>query len=187
MPKSLAAALAALLIAAVATSCSLEVQRASHVTAHAATLKAKVHCGALKQARKHRRHRAHRHVRPHGRIWLQLRRTGRHDWKRVTRKRHFSCAGHRKRVVVAKRVRGLRAGALYEYRLAIDPRRRGGRRVFSQLKRFRTVGTRPPALRDPAPLPSVKGFRPGLAGTADHPRTAVAAKEINSEPAQPRR
>jgi hypothetical protein len=180
MPKSLAAAFAVLLVAAVATGCRLEVRPAAHVTAHAATLKAKVHCGALKQARKHRRHRAHRHVRPHGRIWLQLRRTGKHQWKRVTRKRHFACAGQRKRVAIAKRVRGLRAGALYEYRLAVDPRRRGGRRVYSQLKRFRTVGTRPPALRDPAPLPSVKGFRPGLAGTADHPRSAVAAKRLGA-------
>ena len=180
MPKSLVAALAAVLVAAVATGCSLQVQRATHVTAHAATLKAKVHCGALKQARKHRRHRAHRHVRPHGRIWLQLRRTGRHDWKRVTRKRHFSCAGQRKRVASAKRVRGLRAGALYEYRLAADPRRRGGRRVYSQLKRFRTVGRRPPALRRPVPLPSVKGFRAGLVGTGDHPRSALAARRLGA-------
>ena len=52
--------------------------------------------------------------------------------------------------------------------------------MYSQLKRFRTVGRRPPALRRPAPLPSVTGFRPGLAGTADHPRSAVAAKRLGA-------
>jgi hypothetical protein len=102
MTKSHAAAVAALLlVAALATGCSFEVQRATKVTAHAATLKAKVNCGALKQARNQRRPHVRHRKRAHGHMWLQLRRTGNRHWKRVSRKRHFACRGHKKRVVVA--------------------------------------------------------------------------------------
>lgn len=127
--------------------------------------------------RKHR-HRARGHGRAHGRVWWQLRQAGSSAWQRVSRKRQFACAKRHKRIVVSKRVTGLRAGVLYQYRLAVDPRRRGGRRLFSPVRRFRTVG--PPAPRQFAP-PEVMGFRPGLVGTADHARSALAARRLGAD------
>jgi hypothetical protein len=146
--------------------CGFEVKRATHVTANAATLKAKVHCGTRK------------HVRLHGRLWWQLRQSGTSAWKRVSHKRHFACGKRRKLIAVSKRVAGLHAGVEYQFRLAVDPRRRGGRRVYSPVKRFRTLG--PPAPRQII-LPPVNGFKPGLVGTADHSRSAIAAERLGAD------
>ncbi|MEA2379905.1 MAG: hypothetical protein QOD13_3812 [Thermoleophilaceae bacterium] len=166
------AAAAVVLLTGLISGCSYEVKRATHVTADAATLKAKVHCGSRKHVRKHGRF--------HGRLWWQLRQSGTPGWKRVSRKRHFACGERRKRIVVSKRVHGLRAGAEYQFRLALDPRRRGGRRVFSPVRRFRTRGSAPPAPRQ-LTLRGVKGFKPGLVGTADHGRSALAAKRLGAD------
>jgi hypothetical protein len=166
MPKRHAAALAVLLLSLL-SGCRFEVSRASHVTADAATLKAKLHCGTRK------------HSRPRGRVWLQMRRAGTSAWHRVSRKRRFACSKRHRRIVISKRVTGLRAGVAYQYRLALDPRRRGGRRFYSRARRFRTVGGLP-APRQLA-LPQVRGFRPGLVGTADHGRSALAAKRLGAD------
>ena len=149
MTKRHAAALVVLLTGLV-SGCSLEVKRATHVTADSATLKAKLDCGARK------------HVRPRGSLWWQLRQAGTPAWKRVTPKRRFACHKRSKGIVVSGRATGLRAGVVYQYRLAVDPRRRGGRRVYSRVRRFKTAG--PPAPRQLAP-PTAKGFKPGLVGT----------------------
>ncbi len=165
MTKRHAAALVVLL-ASLASGCSFEIKRATDVTADAATLKAKVHCGARK------------HVRPHGRLWWQMRQAGTSAWKRISRKRRFACDKRRKRIVISKRVTGLRVGMVYQYRLAVDPRRRGGRRVYSGVRSFKTA-------QPPAPwqlvLPQVTGFRPGLVGTADHARSALAAGRLGAD------
>jgi hypothetical protein len=166
MTKSHAAALVVLLTGLV-SGCSLQINRATHVTAEGATLKAKLHCGARK------------HVRLHGRLWWQLRQPGATAWKRVTPKRRFACHRRTKRIVISGRVTGLRAGVLYQYRLAVDPRRRGGRRLYSRVRAFKTVG-RPPAPRQLV-LPHAKGFRPGLVGTADHARSALAAGRLGAD------
>jgi hypothetical protein len=79
MTKRHAAALVVAALTTLATGCSLEIKRATHVTADAASLKAKVHCGARK------------HVRLHGRLWWQLRQAGTSAWMRVTPKRRFVC------------------------------------------------------------------------------------------------
>jgi hypothetical protein len=131
------------------------------------------------RARKHRR--ARRHKRVHGRVWWQLRPAGTPDWHRVSRKRRLACGQRRKRIVISKRVTGLRAGLTYQYRLAFDPRRLGGRRAYSRPKRFRTDGAPVPPGPRPLLLPAVKGFRPGLVGTADHPRSALAAKRLGAD------
>ncbi|MEA2418405.1 MAG: hypothetical protein QOE60_611 [Thermoleophilaceae bacterium] len=136
-----------------------------------------------RQARKQRhagkRKRAGAHKRAHGRLWLQLRPAGGSAWLRVTQRRHFTCATPRKRIAISKRVRGLSAGVAYQYRLAVDPRKRGGKRLYSPARRFKTAGAHP-APR-PLVLPQVKGFRPGLVGTADHPRSALAAKRLGAD------
>ena len=108
MPRRHVAALIVLL-ATLVSGCRLEVRSAMHVTASAATLKAKVHCGGAK------------HVRFHGRAWWQLRRAGASAWKRVTPKRRFACRKRTKRIVISGRLKGLHAGVLYQYRLAVDP------------------------------------------------------------------
>jgi hypothetical protein len=154
------------LLASLASGCSVQINRATHVTADAATLKARVHCGARE------------HVRPHGRLWWQVRQAGTSTWRRVSRKRRFACDKRHKRIVVSKRVTGLRAGVVYQYRLAVDPRRRGGRRVYSPIRRFKTAG--PPAPRQLL-LPQARGFRPGLVGTADHVRSALAAGRLGAD------
>jgi hypothetical protein len=165
MTKRHAAALVVLLTG-LASGCSFEVKRATRVTADAATLKADMRCGARA------------HVRAHGRLWWQLRQSGTSAWKRVSRKRHFACGKRRKRLVVSKRVTGLQAGVAYQFRLVADPRRNGGRRLYSRARRFKT-----PA--QPAPrqlvLPAVQGFKPGLVGTADHPRSAQAARQLGAD------
>jgi hypothetical protein len=136
-----------------------------------------------RNARKHRKHRrARKHARAHGRLWWQLRQADTGAWKRVTRKRPFACTQRGKRLIISGRLTGLRAGVLYEYRLAVDPRRLGGKRLYSPTRRFRTdaaPGPRP----GPRPLllPAVRGFRPGLVGTADHPRSALAAKRLGAD------
>ena len=155
-----------LLLTGFATGCSFQVKRATHVTADAATLKAKLHCEARKDKRLH------------GRAWWQLRESGSHSWRKVSRRRRFACGKRRKRIAISKRVTGLRAGAEYQFRLAVDPRRRGGRRLYSAVRRFRTVA--PPAPR-PLVIPTVKGFQPGLVGTADHGRSAIAAKRLGAD------
>jgi hypothetical protein len=165
MTKRHAAAFVVLLTG-FASGCTVEVKRATHVTADAATLKAKVGCGARK------------HVRLHGRLWWQLRQSGTSAWKRVSRKRRFACGKRRKRLVVSKRVGGLHAGVEYQFRIAVDPRRRGGRRVYSPVRRFKTRGPRAPRQ---IVLPTVTGFKPGLVGTADHARSALAAERVGAD------
>lgn len=164
------AALTALVLL-LTTGCSYQVKRATHVTAYAATVTAKVRCG--------------KQPRLHGRVWWQLRRSGRDQWHRVGRKRHFSCGKRRKRMVLSRRFKGLKAGVLYEYRLAVDPRRRGGKRLYSAPKRFRTDerarSKRTPRSETSPLLSAVKGFRPGLVGTADHGRSAVAASRLGAD------
>jgi len=155
-----------LLLTGFATGCTLQLKRATHVTADAATLKAKLQCGARK----------HKHL--HGRVWWQLRQSGTHGWRKVSRRRHFACDKPHKRIVIWKRVTGLRAGAEYQFRLAVDPRRRGGKRLYSPVKRFRTAAL---AVPRPLILPTVKGFQPGLVGTADHARSAMAAKRLGAD------
>jgi hypothetical protein len=167
MPRRHVAALIVLL-ATLVSGCRLEVRSAMHVTANAATLKAKVHCGGPK------------HVRFHGRAWWQLRRAGASAWKRVTPKRRFACRKRTKRIVISGRLKGLHAGVLYQYRLAVDPRRHGGKRLYSPAKRFRTVGPPPRAPRQFV-LPQARGFKPGLVGTADHERSAVAAGRLGAD------
>jgi hypothetical protein len=164
MSKRLAAALV-VLVAGLSAGCTVEVKRATHVTADAATLRAKLDCGK----RKHRLH---------GRFWWQLRQSGTPAWTRVSRKRRFACAKRRKRIVLSKRVAGLHAGVEYQFRLAVDPRRRGGRRVYSPARRFKTSAPRAPRQ---IVLPPVNGFKPGLVGTADHPRSALAAKRLGAD------
>jgi hypothetical protein len=110
-------------------------------------------------------------------VWWQLRQAGTSRWTKVSRKRRFACGKRRKRIVISKRVTGLRAGVLYQYRLALDPRRRGGRRFYSGARRFRTAG--PPAPRQLV-LPHVTGFRPGLVGTGDAERSALAAGRLGA-------
>jgi len=156
-----------LLLTGFASGCSFQLKRATHVTADAATLKARLQCGA----RKHTQH-------LHGRVWWQLRQAGTHGWSKVSRKRRFACGKRRKRLVISRRVTGLHTGVEYQYRVAFDPRRRGGRRLYSPVKRFRTVA--PPAPR-PLLLPPVKGFQPGLVGTADHARSAIAAQRLGAD------
>ena len=168
MTKRHAVALIALLTC-LGSGCSLQINRASHVTAHAATLKAKLHCGARK------------HVRLRGRVWWQLRQAGASAWKRVTPKRRFACHKRTKRIFISGRVAGLRAGVVYQYRVAVDPRRRGGRRIYSPARRFKTVGQLPSRPPRQLVLPKLKGFRPGLVGTADHSRSALAAGRLGAD------
>jgi hypothetical protein len=153
------------------TGCSYQLKRATQITAHGATVSAKIRCG--------------KQPRLHGRVWWQLRRAGNDHWRRISRKRRFSCGKRRKRLVLTRRVKGLRAGVAYQYRLAVDPRRRGGKRLYSPPRRFRTDPRR--ARHRPAPkprqlvLPSARGFHPGLVGTADHARSAVAAARLGAD------
>jgi hypothetical protein len=169
-----AVAAAAFVFAALAGGCSLETKGAAHVTAHAATLEAKLRCGKLGKRV------------AHGRAWWQLRRADREGWRRVSRKRRFHCAKRTKRLRFEKRVKGLRAGVRYEFRLAIDPRRRGGRRFHTPVKRFRTAQRRrSKPNRTPAPRPLLiapaRGFSPGLVASADHQRSAVAAQRLGAD------
>jgi hypothetical protein len=132
------------------------------------------------QARKHRRDR--KHARAHGRLWWQLRRADGGTWRRVSRKRHFACTKRRKHLVISKRVTGLRAGVLYAYRLAVDPRGRGGKRLYSAPRRFRTAGGPGPRPRPrPLLLPAVRGFKPGLVGSADNVRSPLAANRLGAD------
>lgn len=165
MPKRHAAALAVLLLSLL-SGCRFEVGRASHVTADGATLKAKLHCGARK------------HVRLHGRLWWQLRQARTSAWKRVSPKRRFACHKRSKGIVVSGHVAGLQAGVEYQFRVAVDPRRRGGRRFYSRVRRFKTAS--PPAPRQLV-LPTVKGFKPGVVGSADPPRAALAAGRLGAD------
>src|SRR5215208_1172619 len=90
-----------LLLTGFASGCSFQLKRATHVTADAATLKAKLQCGARK------------HKRLHGRVWWQLRQTGTHGWSKVSRRRRFACGKRRKQIEISKRVTGLRPGLQY--------------------------------------------------------------------------
>jgi hypothetical protein len=152
----------------------VETRGAAHVTANAATLEAKVRCG--KRAKR---------VAAHGRAWWQLRRADRKRWRRVSAKRRFDCRKKAKRVHFQKRVKGLRAGVRYEFRLVVDPRRRGGRRFHTPVRRFRTDARRRKPNRAPAPRPlliaPVRGFSPGLVASADHQRSAVIAGRLGAD------
>ena len=152
-------------IAGLLGGCKVETKRATNVTADAATLKAKVRCPA--------RHRG----RVHGRVWWQLRQSGTSAWKRVSRKRRFACTKKRKGIRVSKRVTGLQPGFGYQFRLALDPRRRGGRIFHSAVRRFSTLK---PVPRQLVP-PPVRGFSPGLVATADHRQSAVAIQKLGAD------
>jgi hypothetical protein len=167
MPKLRPAALmlTLVLLAAVAGGCKVETKRATNVTADAATLKAKVRCGARANARLR------------GRVWWQLRQSGTPAWKAVSRKRRFACAKRRKRIGVAKRVTGLQPGVEYQFRLAVDPKRRGGRIFYSPVRRF---STQAPAPRQVV-LPAARGFSPGLVASAGHDQSATAAGRLGAD------
>lgn len=177
----------AVLLTTLTAGCSFQLKRATNITADAATLRAEMDCGARKHSgarkhnggRKHRRGRGQARRHRHGRLWLQLRQSGTSDWARVGHKRRFACGKRRKRIVISRRVTGLSPSVVYQYRLVADPRRRGGRRLFSPVRRFRTAGL--PAPR-PLTLPHARrGFTPGLVGTADHGRSALAAKHVGAD------
>jgi hypothetical protein len=111
-----------------------------------------------------------------------LRRADGGKWRKVSRKRRFACTKHRKHFAISRRVAGLRAGTTYEYRLAVDPRRRGGKRLYSAPRRFRTAGGPGPRPRpQPLLLPAVRGFKPGLVGSADNVRSPLAAKRLGAD------
>jgi hypothetical protein len=156
----------ALVLAGLAGGCSVETKRATDVTAHGATLKAKMRCGIGDRGR------------AHGRLWWQLRQSGGSAWRAVSRKRRFACTRLRKQIKVARRVTGLQPGREYQFRLAVDPRRRGGRIFYSGVRRFSTAGA-------PAPrqllLAPVRGFTPGLVGSADHQASAIAAGRLGAD------
>jgi hypothetical protein len=100
----------------------------------------------------------------------------------VSRKRQFACTKRRKHFAISKRVAGLRAGVMYEYRLAVDPRRRGGKRLYSPPRRFKTAGGPAPRPRSlPLLLPAVRGFKPGLVGSTDNVRSPLAAKRLGAD------
>jgi hypothetical protein len=173
---------AAFAFAALAGGCSLETKGAAHVTANAATLEAKLRCG--KRGKRV----------AHGRAWWQLRRADRREWRRVSPKRRFHCGKQAKRgkqgkrVRFVKRVKGLRAGVRYEFRLVVDPRRRGGKRFHTPLQRFTTDQRRRGRRRaqpKPAPRPLLiapaRGFSPGLVSSSDHQRSAVAAARLGAD------
>jgi hypothetical protein len=166
---------AAFAFAALAGGCSLETKGAAHVTANAATLEAKLRCG--KRAKRV----------AHGRAWWQLRRADRRVWRRVSPKRRFHCGKRAKRYRFVQRVKGLRAGVRYEFRLVIDPRRRGGRRFHTGIRRFTTDSRRRVRRQQPKPAPRplliapARGFSPGLVSSADHQRSALAAGRLGAD------
>jgi hypothetical protein len=167
-------AVAAVVIAALAGGCTLETKHASRITANAATLEAKLRCGKLGKRV------------AHGRAWWQLRRADRRSWRRVSPKRRFHCGKRAKRIRFSKRIAGLRAGARYEFRMTIDPRRRGGQRFHTPIRRFTTPprASRGKPDRRPRTLPLLapaRGFSPGLVASADHQRSAVAAGRLGAD------
>jgi hypothetical protein len=155
-----------LVLAGLAGGCNVETRRATDVTADAATLKAKVRCGARD------------HGRARGRLWWQLRRSGVSPWRRVSRKRRFACAKRRKAIRVSRRVTGLRPATEYQFRLAVDPKRRGGRIFYSPVRRFSTAGGVPPR---PLLVAPVRGFSPGLVASADHRVSAIVAGRLGAD------
>jgi hypothetical protein len=116
-----------LVVALLATGCSVDTKPATDVTSNSATLGAEVQCsfdGA-------------------GTVWWELREVGTSQWKLVSGTRDVSCEpGGRDTIALSNTATGLRAGVHYEYRLGAAPPS-GTPVVYTAPARFTTQGFSP--------------------------------------------
>jgi hypothetical protein len=100
-----------------------------------------------------------------GSVWWELRAAGA-AWKAATPKASYSC-GTKREIPLAKTVTGLHAGTTYAYRLVGDPDPAGGVVVRTAAATLRTAG-------------ATGTFTPGVVASADHSRSALAAKLLGA-------
>jgi hypothetical protein len=140
----------ALVLLVLTAGCGVETLTPTNVTSSSATLRAKVQCTY--------------NVR--GRVWWELRPAG-GAWKPVTPKTSYSC-GTKRELSIANDVKGLQRGTAYEYRLIADPDPAGGFFIATHVARVTTPGGGGPT------------FTPGIVSSADHGRSALAAKVLGA-------
>jgi len=118
----------ALALAVLGVGCGIETKPATNVGSTSATLNGTVQCDSGAQ----------------GIAWWELREVGQPAWKLAAGGRPLSCPGGT--VKLSETVSGLRPGASYDFRLAVDPPPAGGEVFYSKATRFSTAGSRKPVV-----------------------------------------
>ena len=100
-----------------------------------------------------------------GTVWWELRAPGA-GWKAATPKTKYSC-GTKRSISISNSVGGLQQGVTYAYRLVADPQPTGGLVVYTAASQLTTAG-------------AAGTFTPGLVASADHAKSAFAAKMLGA-------
>jgi hypothetical protein len=127
--------LLALVLALLASGCTMQTKPPTNVTSSSAILNAQVGCTSA----------------PYGPVWWELRESGGSTWRLVGAEQSVSCprgvSGSESGTVgISEPVDGLQPGAAYEFRVGMNPPSGEGPPVYSTVTRFSTGGDRRPVV-----------------------------------------
>jgi hypothetical protein len=140
----------ALVLALLTAGCGVVTLKPTNVTSSSATLRAQVTCTYNAQ----------------GAVWWELRAPGA-AWKAASPKTTYTCGSKKQQIAISRNVTGLHPGTTYQYRLVADPVPAGGAVLRTAAAHVTTVGTG-------------GTFTPGIVASADHGRSAFAAKLLGA-------
>jgi hypothetical protein len=140
----------ALVLALLTAGCGVVTLKPTNVTSSSATLRAQVICS----------------YNGAGIVWWELRAPG-GAWKAASPKATYRCGASNKLIALSRNVTGLTAGTTYQYRLVADPVPAGGAVLRTAAAPVTTVG-------------AGGTFTPGIVSSADHARSAFAAKLLGA-------
>jgi hypothetical protein len=140
----------ALVLVVLTAGCGVETLKPTNVTSNSATLRAQVQCSYNAK----------------GIVWWELRAPGA-AWKAVGAKTTYYCGAKKKVIPLSQNVTGLQAGTTYQYRLVADPVPAGGAVVRTAAAHLATLG-------------ATGSFTPGVVASADHAKSAFAAKALGA-------
>ncbi|MBA3260981.1 MAG: cellulase family glycosylhydrolase [Thermoleophilaceae bacterium] len=123
-PRTRALLAIAIALTGLAVGCRMETKPPTNVTSSSATLNAQVPCTSG----------------DYGPVLWDLREAGHPTWEVVGAEERISCSGSSGSTRIFERVAGLRAGAGYEFRVAVNPPPSGGPWLHSEARRFSTGG-----------------------------------------------
>ena len=122
-----------LVLALLASGCTMQTKPPTNVTSSSAVLNAQVGCTSA----------------PYGPVWWELREAGGSAWRLVGAEQSITCprgVQGSSTVGISEPVNGLAPGAAYEFRVGMNPPSGEGPPVYSTVTRFSTGGDRRPVV-----------------------------------------